>query len=153
MIAAIKPNSTGLAVLGLCGAITLGGCAAGQNTAMGAGGGALGGALIGGLVGGWEGALIGAAAGAVVGGVVGLALDDAERRRQQAAILQAAEENRSVAWSEPGKASGTVTPRRTYVAQNQRTCREFDNSTQKDGRTETNTVTLCRNADGTWSPA
>jgi surface antigen len=143
---------TGLAVIGLCGAITLGGCAAGQNTAVGAGGGALGGALIGGLVGGWEGALIGAAAGAVVGGVVGLALDEQERRRQNAALAQAAAENRAVTWSEPGKASGTITPRREYVA-NQRTCREFDNTTQKDGRTETNRVSLCRNADGTWSPA
>jgi surface antigen len=146
-------RNVGLAVVGLCGAITLGGCSAGQNTAVGTGVGALGGAAIGGAVGGWRGALIGAAVGGVAGAAVGLALDDQERRRQNAAMMQAAEENRAVAWAEPGKASGTITPRRTYVAANQRTCREFDNSTQKDGRTETSAVTLCRNADGTWSPA
>ena len=145
-------KSMGLAVVGLCGAITLGGCSAGQNTAVGTGVGALGGAAIGGAVGGWRGALIGAAVGGVAGAAVGLALDDQERRRQQAAMAQAAAENRQVTWSEPGKASGTITPRRTYVA-NQRTCREFDNTTQKEGRTESNSVTLCRNADGTWSPA
>lgn len=148
------PRKTGLLAIALSGALLVAGCQnAGQNEVIGTGAGAAGGALIGGLAGGWTGAAIGGLAGGIVGNLVGRTLDDRERARMQAAAQQAAAENRRVNWSEPGKANGYVRPVGQQFVSGGRTCRQFEQVATKDGRTEREMVSMCRNTDGSWTLA
>ena len=138
----------------LAGTLLVAGCQnPGQGQIAGTGVGAAGGALIGGLAGGWRGAAIGGLAGAVVGNLVGRSLDDRERARMEGAQAQAAAEGRQVNWSEPGKSSGYVRPVGQQYVSGGRTCRQFEQVVNKEGRTERETVTMCRNNDGSWTMA
>lgn len=154
MTIGLSPRKTGLLAVALTGAMLVAGCQnAGQNEVIGTGAGAAGGALIGGLAGGWTGAAIGGLAGGIVGNLVGRSLDDRERARMEAAQAQAAAEGRQVNWSEGGKASGYVRPVGQQYVSGGRTCRQFEQVVNKDGRTERETVTMCRNSDGSWTMA
>lgn len=137
-------------VVAFAGALALAGCEnVGRNEALGTGIGAGGGALIGGLAGGWQGAVIGGLAGAIVGNIGGRLLDDSERRRAYAAAQDSAARGRPVTWSE-GDARGTITPRGPTYNAGGRLCRDFTATTRKSGRTENETITLCRGQDGNW---
>jgi len=98
-------------------------------------------------------AAIGGLAGGIVGNLVGRSLDDRERARMQAAAQQAAAENRRVNWSEPGKANGYVLPVGQQYVSGGRTCRQFEQVATKEGRTEREMVSMCRNSDGSWTLA
>jgi surface antigen len=152
MTIGLSPRKTGLFAVALSGALLVAGCQnTGQNEMIGTGAGAAGGALIGGLAGGWTGAAIGGLAGGVAGNLFGRYLDDRERQRAYAAAQQAAAENRRVNWNEQGGASGYVRPMGANYASGGRTCHDFEQVATKNGNTERQVQTMCRNPDGSWS--
>lgn len=52
-------------------------------------------------------------------------------------------------WSDPDGKNYSVTPTRTYY-DNERPCREFRQTVEINGQTETIKGNACRQADGTW---
>ncbi len=147
----------GVAVL----AVTLAACQTsdrGQKETIGTlvGGGL--GALLGSQVGGGKGQMaavaIGALAGAYFGGEFGKSLDKADRAYAERTAQDALEYNRTnqtSSWNNPdSKASGSVTPTRTYQTAEGRNCREFETSIVVDGKTEKASGTACRQPDGSW---
>lgn len=57
----------------------------------------------------------------------------------------------TTSWTKPDSGySGTVTPRRTWQAQDGWYCREYEQTVYIDGRAERATGIACREADGTW---
>ena len=130
------------------------------GTGIGAIGGAIGGALIANETGvnPLAGAAIGAVAGGLIGNAIGRALDEEERRRLAIATAAAAEQPvvanappKKVAWkrTDPATkkvtASGWVVPKTApYQRPDGRTCRDVTQSVSKDGKNQTQDVTLCR---------
>jgi surface antigen len=134
---------------------------------------AIGGAAIGAVVGGLAGAAfgggsgkavaIGALAGALVGGVVGHQLDERDRAVRDAALrqsMQQANPNQTMSWSNPNTGnSGTVTPLNSYTAPvspnstKMTTCRDFDETYNRDGQSYSGKAKYCRDAKGDWQPA
>jgi surface antigen len=148
---------TGVAVL----ALALSACS-GDNqgdkqtvgTLLGAGLGALVGSQVGGGKGQLAAVAVGALAGAWLGGETGKSLDKADKAYAQRTAQDALEYNRTnqtSSWNNPdSKASGTVTPTRTFQTAQGNSCREYETSIIVDGKTETATGTACRQPDGTW---
>ncbi|SJZ55112.1 RT0821/Lpp0805 family surface protein [Consotaella salsifontis] len=141
----------------------------GPKTATGAGAGAMVGGLACALAGGKTGqCLVAAVAGAIVGGAIGAQLDERDRQRRQAALMEAVREEqywasqrrhaaakpstpRKVAWTNPDTGNrGTITPLRTVV-KNDRECRVMQETYFKDGEPITGETTVCKQADGSWS--
>jgi surface antigen len=57
----------------------------------------------------------------------------------------------TAAWRNPDtRASGAVTPTRTYVSADGSPCRDFTQTVTVDGQREAIQATACRNSDGTW---
>jgi 17 kDa outer membrane surface antigen len=72
-------------------------------------------------------------------------------RRAAAAVRAAVAEDRAVTWAVARSgASGRVEPTRSFVGQDGRPCREFEQTVRVRGRTETSTGTACRQGGGDW---
>ena len=124
--------------------------------------GTLGGAALGGFLGSQIGggttqlALTGAGVlvGGLVGNQVGKALTCEDQQQVQNTTQQTLEtqpSGTSIAWNNPDSGnSGTVTPTETYQQADGRYCREFQQTINVNGKTETGFGTACRNADGSW---
>lgn len=124
------------------------------GTAVGAAaGGVIGGAIGSRVGGGLAGTLIGAALGGLVGNRVGAALDDEDKRRIDAARLQALETGPSgapVAWRNPDNGHyGNIVPGPAFQA-NDAACRQYTQTIYIDGKPQVARGTFCRNPDGSW---
>jgi surface antigen len=146
-----------LAVAGSC----LAACSADSGpkevggTVVGAGAGALIGNAVGGAAGNRvAGTLLGAALGGFLGNRIGVALDDDDKRRAYAALMQALETGPSgapVAWRNPDSGRyGNVVPGPAFQ-QNGASCRQYTHTVYIDGQPQTQRGTACRNPDGTWT--
>ena len=124
------------------------------GTLLGAGLGALAGSQFGGGKGQLAAVAVGALAGAWMGGEAGKSLDKADKAYAQRTAQDALEYNKvnqTASWNNPdSKASGTVTPTRTYQTADGTNCREYETTVVIDGKTEKATGTACRQPDGTW---
>jgi surface antigen len=146
-------------VLALIGA-SLAACAAntGSKEATGTVTGAAAGALVGNMLAGsgnrLAGTLIGAAVGGFLGNRVGATLDDEDRRRADAARMQALASGPSgapVAWRNPDSGRyGNVVPGPAYQA-NGATCRGYTQTIYVDGTPQASRSTACQNPDGSWT--
>ncbi len=120
-------------------------------------GAALGG-LLGSQIGGGSGQKIAIGAGLLAGGYlgnrVGSKLDCKDRDYHYDTTQSALEYKRaggSAAWVNPDSGnSGSVTPTKTYIAENGRPCRAFTQSISVDGELEEIEANACRQEDGTW---
>jgi surface antigen len=150
-------------VLGAAGLVA--GCGApGSRQAAGTGIGAVAGGITGGIIArnaGFNpvgGAVIGAVAGGLVGSAIGKSLDDEERRQLALASELAAEQPvvrsappKKVQWKRTDPqtntvtASGWVVPKsEPYQKPDGTTCRDVTQSVSKNGRTQSQDITLCR---------
>jgi surface antigen len=160
-----RPSLLAVSLLVVALAAPLAGCGApGSRQQAGTGIGAIAGGITGGLIAKNNhmnpvaGAVIGAVAGGIVGGVIGKSLDEEERRQLALATEQAAEQPvvasappKKVQWKRTDPASKTVTASGWVVPKSdpyQRpdgtTCRDVTQSVDKDGRNQSQDVTLCR---------
>ena len=121
--------------------------------------GGVGGAAAGGLIASafdanTAGVLGGAILGGLIGGAIGNRMDAADRREANRATYRALESEPSgttASWNNPDSSnSGTVTPTRTYLAQNGKYCREFEQTITIGGETQQAYGTACRQPDGKW---
>ena len=147
-----------MAVTALGGCVTDGmGTKQGAGTLLGAGLGGWAGSQVGGGRGQLAAVAVGALAGAWMGGEAGKSLDKADRAYAQRTAQDALEYNKvnqTASWNNPdSKASGTVTPTRTYQTADGTNCREYETTVVIDGKTEKATGTACRQPDGTWRVA
>lgn len=125
-----------------------------------------GGTLIGGLAGGLlgsqfgkgEGQLvatgIGALAGALIGGQVGKTMDEYDRQLAERSSRQALEfspSGSSVEWQNPDNGHhGSITPTKTFKANNGRYCREYTQEVIIGGEKQKAYGKACRQPDGNW---
>ncbi|MGB6390265.1 MAG: glycine zipper domain-containing protein [Methyloceanibacter sp.] len=162
----MKSSSWQRALFVLIGACSLiAGCGApGSRQQAGTGIGAVAGGVTGGLIArrtGFNpvaGAVMGAVAGGIVGGAIGRSLDEEERRQLALASELAAEQPvvrqappKKVPWKRTDPktntvtASGWVVPKsEPYQRPDGTTCREVTQSVSKDGKSQSEDVTLCR---------
>lgn len=124
------------------------------GTLLGAGLGALAGSQFGGGKGQLAAVAVGALAGAWLGSETGKSLDKADRAHAQRTTQTALETyptNKTATWNNPdSKASGSVTPTRTYQAADGTNCRDYETTIYVDGKSETAKGTACRQPDGSW---
>ena len=151
----MKPNDitakiAAVAVLSL----TLIGCAGNNQTlrtVLGAGAGA---GIAQAAGGGTVAIVAGAVAGAWLGSEIGKSMDQRDRMAMQETTQTALSNSPSgstSSWSNPDSGnSGTVTPQQQFTNNNGRPCREFQQSVNVDGKTETGYGTACQQADGSW---
>ncbi len=123
------------------------------GTLIGAGLGGLAGSQLGGGKGALAMTALGVLGGAFLGSEVGKSLDRADRTymaNNAQSTLERAPVGQTSSWRNPDSGnSGTITPTRTYQAEN-RPCREYQETIMVGGREETAIGRACRNADGTW---
>lgn len=123
--------------------------------------GSLAGAALGGLAGSQfgdgTGQLAATGVGVLLGGLagseVGRRMDERDRIAANDAIVQAqsAPIGEEITWNNPGTESyGTITPTRDGYSESGDYCREFHQTINIDGRTESATGVACRQDDGTW---
>ena len=131
----------------------------GTKQTVGTGAGALVGGILGSKVGGGSGRLwatgAGALLGAFAGSSIGKSLDQADMAYHQQAVEQAETGplNKTVDWNnaESGH-SGSVTPiREGHVQGSGQLCREYKQTINIDGKSQTAVGTACQNSDGTWT--
>ncbi|MCG8354482.1 MAG: glycine zipper 2TM domain-containing protein [Kiloniellales bacterium] len=127
-----------------------------KQTIGGLGGAALGG-LLGSQFGSGTGQLAFTAAGAVLGGLagseIGRSMDEVDRLRaaQAQQRASAAPIGQTIVWNNPNTGnSGAVTAVRDGTSNTGQYCREFQQTVNVGGRTETAFGTACRQQDGTW---
>lgn len=154
--------------LALVTSLAVTGCAAqGEQNSWGMGNkqtmGALGGAALGGIVGSNVGkgkgaiaaTVIGSLLGAYAGSSIGSSLDRADRQYHDQAAQRAysAPLNNQINWSNPESGnSGTITPiREGNNASTGAYCREYRQTINVGGKSETAIGSACRNPDGTWT--
>jgi len=141
-------------------ALALGACAqdSGQKQTAGTVLGGVGGAVIGSQFGGGTGQLIAVAAGTLLGAFagseIGKSLDKADRLEAERTSHQALETNptgQASTWRNPDSGNyGTVTPTETFRKADGQYCREYTQTVNVGGKTETAYGTACRQPDGTW---
>lgn len=121
--------------------------------------GGVGGATAGGLIAAafdanTAGVLGGIVLGGLIGGAIGDRMDAADRREASLAThsaLETAPSGTSTGWHNPDSGnSGTITPTRTYQAQNGEYCREYEHTVTISGESKQAYGTACRQADGSW---
>ena len=120
-------------------------------------GAALGG-LVGSQIGGGSGQKIAIGAGVLAGGFLGNRIGsklDCQDRDYHYDTTQSALEYKSTggsaAWVNPDSGhSGSVTPTKTYIADDGKPCREFTQTISVDGEVEEIEATACRQSDGSW---
>ena len=139
-------------------ALFLAGC--GSNPPSNENVGMVGGAVIGGVLGNQVGhgagraiaTIGGAALGGFIGSRIGRNMDENDHRKA-AQALETSPDNRASSWKNPNTGQNySVTPKRTYEGASG-PCREFDTTTDIEGRKETVHGTACRQEDGTWKAA
>jgi surface antigen len=118
------------------------------------------GAALGGLLGhGSAGAIVaGGLAGGLLGGVIGHQLDERDRAAREAALaaaLQSSKNNQTTSWQNPKTGnSGNIKPLNGYTkSPSAATCRQFNESYVKDGKTYQQTERACRDKNGEWKLA
>ena len=120
----------------------------------GVGGAAAGGLIASALSANTAGVLGGIILGGLIGGAVGNRMDAADRREASRATYSALETKPSGTaspWHNPDSGnSGTVTPTRSYQAQNGAYCREYEQTVTINGENESAYGTACRQSDGNW---
>ena len=137
-----------------------------QQRSQGSAGGEIVGTLLGAAIGGLIGSRIGSGtgskiaigAGVLAGGLLGnkvaAQMDCQDQQYHQSTTQNALETQRigtASNWTNPDSGhSGTVTPMRTWQAQDGRYCREYEQTVYIEGRAERATGTACREPDGTW---
>ena len=127
----------------------------GPKTGIGAALGAAGGGLLGAAAGGGAtGIAAGVLLGGLLGGATGSYLDDQDKRTAANTTQQALDSKPSgttTTWTNPDSGhSGSVTPLRTYQANNGQFCREFEQSVTIGGKPQKSYGTACRQPDGSW---
>lgn len=146
-----------MAALAIASALTLAGCAEGNNrtgaTLVGAG---LGG-LLGSQFGSGDGRLamtaLGTLAGAAIGSNVGKRMDEVDRMRMREAEQRAyaAPINETIIWNNPKTGnSGYVKPIRDGRRQDGQYCREFQSEITVGGQREQGYGRACQQPDGSW---
>jgi len=145
------------AVLAVASALTLGGCAEGNNrtgaTLIGAGLGGLLGSQFGSGGGQLAMTALGTVAGAAIGSSIGKRMDEVDRMRMREAEQRAyaAPLNETIIWNNPKTGnSGTVTPVRDGRRQSGEYCREFQSEIVVGGQREKGYGTACQQPDGSW---
>jgi len=116
------------------------------------------GGLIGSQIGGGSGNTVAIGAGVLAGGLmgnkIGKSLDCKDLEYHGNTTQNSLETQRSgttTTWQNPDSGhSGTVTPTRTYVADDGNPCRDFNQTIMVDGQEEDIAATACRQSDGTW---
>ena len=115
--------------------------------------GAVIGGVIGHQIGGGTGTTIATIGGAALGGYVGSRIgkkmdQDDERKATQA--LESTPDQHASSWRNPNTGQTySVTPKRTYESADG-PCRDFETTTEIDGKKETVHGTACRQPDGSW---
>ena len=125
-----------------------------MGTLLGA---ALGG-LVGSQIGGGTGRKVAIGAGVLAGGYMGnrigrrMSCADQEYHYDTTqSSLEYKPTGSTAAWRNPdSRASGAVTPTRTYIGSTGNPCRDFTQTVTVDGQREDIQATACRNGDGTW---
>lgn len=106
------------------------------------------------LVGGPVATIVGALAGAYVGGQVAKSLDDRDRKAMESSTqtaLNSSPAGKTSRWSNPDSgSSGSVTPQPAYRDAEGRLCREYQETVNAKGQTQTGYRTACQEADGSW---
>lgn len=130
----------------------------GTKQTIGTGAGAVGGGLLGAQVGSGSGRLwatgAGVLLGALVGSSIGKSLDKADIAYAQQAQQRAysAPIGQTINWNNPQSGnSGSYVPTRDGYTSSGSYCREYRQTINVDGRTETAVGTACKNSNGTWS--
>lgn len=165
----VRPART-IAVVSLCAALALGGCASNsstQNTAAGVG--AVAGGVLGAVLGNRSGmgsvggAAFGAVAGFIAGSLFGKLLDDGDRAKQESATRETLDQGEMIRWNSernqgvhgysqvvgnenvPPKNSGAKKSGGTAVAQAD-SCRTVREVAYVDGKEYVETAEYCRSA-------
>lgn len=116
--------------------------------------GAAAGAVTGSALGGTVATVVGAVAGAYIGGEIGKSLDDRDRKAMQQSTQQAlntAPAGKTSRWANPDSgSSGSVTPQQAYKDADGKLCREYQETVNAKGQTQTGYRTACQQADGSW---
>jgi surface antigen len=115
--------------------------------------GAVLGGVIGHQIGHGAGNAIATVGGAALGGYVGSRIGrnmDREDQKKTAQALENSPDQRTSSWRNPNTGQAySVTPKRTYDGADG-PCRDFETTTEIEGRKETVHGTACRQADGSW---
>lgn len=129
----------------------------GTKQTLGTLGGATAGAVIGSQFGGGDGQLaataIGTLLGAFAGSEIGASLDRADQAAAGSAMNQAyaAPVGQSIRWNNPNSGNnGTITTTRDGYSSAGSYCREFQQTINVGGRTQTAYGTACQQRDGSW---
>lgn len=126
----------------------------GIGTLLGAGAGAVVGSQVGSGRGQLAATAIGALLGAGFGSEIGKSLDRADQMAMQQTMntsLERGPSGQRSEWRNPDSGhSGSYTPQPAYQAANGRTCREFQQTVNIDGREQSAYGTACRQPDGSW---
>ncbi|MBI1328088.1 MAG: glycine zipper 2TM domain-containing protein [Alphaproteobacteria bacterium] len=138
--------------------LALAGCeTGGKKQTIGTGAGAILGGLAGSQFGSGKGQLVavgvGTLLGALAGSEIGQSLDRADMMYAQQAQQRAynAPVGQSISWNNPESGNyGTYTPTRNGTDAAGRYCREYRQTINVGGRSETAVGTACENPDGTW---
>lgn len=120
--------------------------------------GGVGGALIGSTIGGGKGRIVSTAAGAILGGFAGSAIGKSLDKADAAAANQAAQNSlenapngQSTPWKNPQSGnSGSITPESTYQTADGTYCREYQQTINVGGQSQTAYGKACRQPDGSW---
>lgn len=126
-----------------------------KDTQTGAAVGAAAGGIISAIAGASTGWIIAATVlGAVAGGLVADYMTDRDKEMAGATThdtLENAPTGQTSTWNNPDSGnSGSVTVTDTYQKADGTNCRNFSQTVNAGGETETGTGTACRNTDGTW---
>lgn len=125
---------------------------------IGTGIGAIGGGVLGSTMGKGAGKTAATLGGALLGGIlgnqVGKSLDNADLAAYNATsqkALETAQPGQALPWKNPQSGnSGTVTPSNYYQNANGQYCREYNQTINVGGKTQSGYGTACRQADGSW---
>ncbi len=123
--------------------------------------GVVSGAVIGGIlgsnVGGGKGQMaavgVGTLLGALAGSSIGASLDRADELYANRAWekAQTAPVGETITWTNPESGNrGSYTPQRQGRTDDNRVCREYEQTIIVDGQAETGIGVACQNTDGTW---
>lgn len=129
-----------------------------NKSTIGAIGGGVAGALIGSTIGkgyGKGAAIIaGTVLGSLAGSALGKSLDERDLELQKSTQYNALEYNKAgdtSSWQNPdSKASGYVTPTKTFINREGQNCREYTQTIKIGSKTEEGFGTACRRSDGSW---
>lgn len=120
--------------------------------------GAVGGGIVGSNIGKGKGAIAATIGGALLGGLlgnqVGASLDNADRVAYSQAAQTAFNDGgngQTLPWNNPKSGnSGSITPKNYYQNSQGQYCREYTQTINVGGKTQSGYGTACRQPDGSW---